>query len=407
MPDTPNITARAEANAILLWNPRRAGTTWLSGAELSALERWTVDGALTGFIRRLQTLGLVTTAARPEIADAIRNCRGKTAPLRSFCAPESLHVELTRRCPLHCPQCYQGDAGIGHLPLPRLLEVIAQAERMKVFQIAFGGGEPLVYPHLIPAIRAARRAGMAVSITTSGTGLAASLTALREAGLGHVQVSLNGSTEAINARSREGYAQASAALRLLAASTLSFGINWVARCDNLADLPEMIRLATRLGVGNLNLLRYKPSPREDYNSTRLCADGLAFLVETMRRTRGLRIKTDSAFSHLLCQLNGHNGFMTGCGAGRRFLALDASGHFRPCSHVPLSGARALDDDLAQYWRDAPELNRFRETEDHIQAPCAACPTLSACRGCRAIVLGRKQDFFAGDGECALSADKRS
>ena len=97
---------RPEENAVCIWNLQRARTAYISGEELNALERWG-QGENNVFADRLKTLGLIEDGERLAVKEAIALSRDKKAPRNSFCAPESLHVELTGYCPLDCPQCYK------------------------------------------------------------------------------------------------------------------------------------------------------------------------------------------------------------------------------------------------------------------------------------------------------------
>ena len=91
-----------------------------------------------------------------------------TAPEAVPIAPESVHLQLSRHCNLHCPACYvvreQADTA---LPLTRWLTLVTEIATAGVFQLAIGGGEPLLSPQLIPVIRQARAVGLLPNITTN------------------------------------------------------------------------------------------------------------------------------------------------------------------------------------------------------------------------------------------------
>lgn len=390
---------RPEENAVCIWNLQRARTAYISGEELNALERWG-QGENNVFADRLKTLGLIEDGERLAVKEAIALSRDKKAPRNSFCAPESLHVELTGYCPLDCPQCYKDKRKSEPLDYDFLLSVIQQAEDIQVFQIALGGGEPLSYPNLHLVLAEINQRGMASSITTSGFGLDSHfLDELIGRGLRHIQISINGSNEKIHSQSRDGYEYAVRALDLLKKTKVSFGVNWVARRDNIDDFPDFIKKMKSYNVDNINILRYKPSANETYEENRLSADKMALLFKIIKNTRSIRLKTDSAFGKLLCHLNQRVSFMSGCGAGRRFLALDADGFYRPCSHVNM---KERADNLYQLWYQSKYLDMFRSIGDKIGEPCAQCDYLLGCYGCRAVVLGQGGDFFDGDKECSDS-----
>lgn len=374
------IKVRAEEQAIMLWNRSSGRTAILSGNELDVLSHWLSGQKETGFIRRLRELHLLPEENREQVLRTIQDAAVKKSPLRSLAAPESLHIELTARCPLQCPQCYK-EHGDQELSAGVLHGFIRQAEEAAVFQIALGGGEPLLYPGLPDIIADINRRGMSATITTSGVGLTRKRVGqLTAAGIDHIQISLNGSTPEINKLSRDGYKEACHAFRLLSQTTLSYGINWVARMDNIDDFPQLVQLARNYKVNNINILRYKPSVTEVYEHVALTHNKQHQLVRMMKEVKDVSLKTDSAYSSLLCFLNNRPGLFTGCGAGRRFMAIDAAGNFCPCSHTPMTQP---GESIIEYWYNSPHLDRFRRIEESIAEPCKGCIFLSGCRGCHA------------------------
>ena len=394
------IKVRAEESALLIWNMEFARTAYISGEELRFLERWT-DGETSGFSERLKKQGIICDAVKTPIREAILTAANKKAPASSFCAPESLHMELTSRCPLDCPQCYKGRTGTD-ISFELLLDTIKQADEMRVFQIALGGGEPLVFPRLAAIISEISKRSMASSITTSGFSLTHELLSeLRKAGLNHIQISLNGSCEEIHSRSRDGYEHTINALAILKNSRVSFGINWVARMDNIDDFSEFIEKVKGYNSNNINILRYKPSSNEEYNSVCLSAEKLIFLENAIKNAKGISIKVDSAFSNLLCHISNRTSFFSGCGAGRRFLALDADGYYRPCSHINM---KEKAKSLNYLWYNSANLDMFRSIGEKVTEPCASCSYLNGCFGCRAVMLGYEGDFYSGDITCPFKTN---
>ena len=392
---------RRERDGLLLFEASTGQTAFLSGEELRVLENWLETGRDSAFVRRLHDLRALRPLRPEQKRDMLEQIRSEhtSSPFHCMTVPESIHIDLTTRCPYHCPQCYKGEQDGQDLPFTTLDNLIRQAQEMRVFQIAFGGGEPLLYPGLEEAVRQVSQAEMACTITTSGGTLSAGLLErLTAAGLRHMQVSLNGSREEIHRRSRDGFREAIAALKLLRGSGLSYGVNWVARKDNLADFEDMAELVKTLGAGNLNILRYKPSPAEEYAAQALSRDEHQLLADKIRRVRGLTVKLDSAYSFLLCGLYGEEipeGF-SGCGAGRRFFAVSADGRFHGCSHCEESEPGG---DIRRFWRQSPLLERFRRTEETVEGDCAVCSYRDACRGCRAICMRQYGNFHAGEQNC--------
>ncbi|MEV7773134.1 GTP 3',8-cyclase MoaA [Kitasatospora sp. NPDC086791] len=110
-----------------------------------------------------------------------------------------LRVSLTDRCNLRCTYCMP-EEGLQWLAKPDLLtdeeivRLVAIAVRdLGVREVRFTGGEPLLRPGLVAVVAACAELEPRpeLSLTTNGIGLARTATALREAGLDRVNVSLD------------------------------------------------------------------------------------------------------------------------------------------------------------------------------------------------------------------------
>ncbi|MEZ0089345.1 GTP 3',8-cyclase MoaA [Streptacidiphilus sp. EB129] len=110
-----------------------------------------------------------------------------------------LRVSLTDRCNLRCTYCMPAE-GLDWLPKPNLLtdEEIIRLVRIAVTdlgvtEVRFTGGEPLLRPGLVGIVAACAELSPRpeLSLTTNGLGLSRTASALREAGLDRVNVSLD------------------------------------------------------------------------------------------------------------------------------------------------------------------------------------------------------------------------
>ena len=110
-----------------------------------------------------------------------------------------LRVSLTDKCNLRCTYCMPAE-GLPWLANPQLLtddEIVrlvgVAVSRLGITEVRFTGGEPLIRPGLpgIVAAVAALTPRPRISLTTNGIGLARMASALREAGLDRVNVSLD------------------------------------------------------------------------------------------------------------------------------------------------------------------------------------------------------------------------
>ena len=111
--------------------------------------------------------------------------------------PLAVLAELTHRCPLQCPYCYNPVAlerAGSELSTESWLGVIREIADLGALQIHFSGGEPTARKDLEVLVEAAREAGLYSNLITAGVLLCEErVSALAAAGLDHVQLSFQDS----------------------------------------------------------------------------------------------------------------------------------------------------------------------------------------------------------------------
>ena len=141
--------------------------------------------------------------------------------------PLGLLAELTHRCPLGCPYCSNPIAleqRTGELDTATWARVFGEAAALGVLQVHLSGGEPGARRDLVEIVAAAHAAGLYGNLITSGVGLtAATLGKLSEAGLDHVQISIQDSVPA-SADRIAGYDGAFARKNALADEVVRLGL---------------------------------------------------------------------------------------------------------------------------------------------------------------------------------------
>ena len=351
-----------------------------------------------------------------EMVEAVRDAAPTTtAPPRSLSAPETIHFSVTGRCDQACAGCFYSARPGSNVPAAdapwALFErVVRDAERARVFQIALGGGEPLLHPRLVDMVRLARRHRLVPNLTTNGNRLSREVAeALKSAGLGQVQISLNGADEATNAATRPNFGAAMQAIEHCRAAGLQWGLNFLVTRSSLAELEPVIALGRRLGAASVNLLRPKPpttegdwlqreSPTaEDYRAVQKTLGRLQIAGD---RAHATRITLDASLTFLL---TGHSpdqlyrSGIWGCCAARKFVTVVQDGAVLPCSHVRWSDVD--DGDFMRAWRESAVFVRFRGQEEDMRGLCRACAYLELCKGCRAVVMAFGGDFGDSDPHC--------
>ena len=175
-------------------------------------------------------------------------------------APLGLLAELTHRCPLACPYCSNPltlDDRADELDTATWARVFREAAAMGVLQVHLSGGEPASRRDLVEIVAAARDAGLYTNLITSAIGLDATrLVRLKEAGLDHVQLSLQ-DVQADSADHIAGYPGAHARKLAFAQSGARAGAGTHRQyCDppaNIDHVAALVEMAASLGAGRVEI----------------------------------------------------------------------------------------------------------------------------------------------------------
>jgi len=432
---------RPEPHGALLFQPETAETALLDLEGLQALYRLCAPGSrreipisLAGY---LLDKGFVVQGTPDESCTRVEECleaaKTTTAPPRSLAAPETIHFSVTGRCDQSCAGCFYsarpGSAVSAKDASWELCEqVVREAEQARVFQIALGGGEPLLHPRIVEMARLAREHHLVPNLTTNGNRLTRDLAEeLKQAGLGQVQISLNGATETTNARTRPNFKSALAAIQVCRQVGLRFGLNFLVTRSSLQELAAVVNLGRHLGACSINLLRPKPpTTAGDWLAREsLDAAGYRQLRKLLKRgkwrvasdvSRATRLTLDASLTFLLTDQPPEQLYRSGiwgCCAARKFVTVLQDGSVLPCSHIRWSdasinacpepfvpqGKLRRRNGLMRAWRESRVFARFRAQEETLRGKCAGCAYLELCKGCRAVALAFGGDYGDSDPHC--------
>jgi mycofactocin radical SAM maturase len=324
-------------------------------------------------------------------------------------APICLTWELTYACNLACVHCLSssGRRDPRELTTAECMAVIDELERMQVFYVNIGGGEPTVRRDFWELIDYAVAHRVGVKFSTNGSRISAA-TAARLAATDYVdvQVSLDGATAEVNDRIRGtgSFATATAAMEHLAeAGFTGFKLSVVVTRENVAQLDTFKALADRYGA-QLRLTRLRPSGRgaDVWDRLHPTAAQQRDLYEWLL-AHGDSVLTGDSFFHL----NGYGSPLPGlnlCGAGRVVCLIDPIGDVYACPFVIHDAFRAgnLRDPggFVHIWRESELFAELRRPQS--AGACASCGLFDKCRGgCMAAKFFTGLPLDGPDPECVL------
>ncbi|HEV3374618.1 MAG TPA: pyrroloquinoline quinone biosynthesis protein PqqE [Candidatus Acidoferrum sp.] len=330
--------------------------------------------------------------------------------------PLALIAELTHRCPLHCVYCsnpLELQSRGNELSTEIWARVLREAADSGVLQADFTGGEPLARPDLVELVRAARAAGLYVSLITSGMPLdEARLKALVEAGLDHIQLSFQAAREELADEicGTKAYAQKLRVLDWLKQRRVALTLNFVIHRRNIDQIEEMLALAesssaTRVEFANVQYYGWAFANREHLLPTR---EQLTRSVELLKRAeerlRG-KIRVEFVVPDYYAK------FPKACmgGWGRKLMLITPSGDALPCHAAQVIPGLKFENvkgrSLREIWERSEAFQKFRG-EDWMQEPCRSCDRreqdFGGCR-CQAFLLA--EDAGTTDPVCSLSPQR--
>src|SRR5271167_3792958 len=180
----------------------------------------------------------------------------ETAPLsltaqfsNGLSAPICLTWELTYACNLSCVHCLSssGRRDPRELSTAECKAVIDELERMQVFYVNIGGGEPTVRPDFWELVDYATAQKVGVKFSTNGVRITPRIAErLAASDYVDVQISLDGATADVNdaVRGRGSFAMAIRALENLAAAGFrGFKLSVVMTRQNVSQLDDFKAIA--------------------------------------------------------------------------------------------------------------------------------------------------------------------
>lgn len=341
---------------------------------------------------------------------------------RGLDAPICLTWELTYACNLSCVHCLSssGKRDPRELSTRQCMDIIDELERMQVFYVNIGGGEPTVRPDFWELVDYATSHKVGVKFSTNGVRITPEVAGrLAASDYVDVQISLDGATAEVNdaVRGTGSYAMALRALSNLAeAGFKDAKISVVVTRHNVDQLDEFAALAARYGA-TLRITRLRPSGRgadvwDQLHPTAAQQQRLYnWLVDN-----GERVLTGDSFFHLAPL--GQSGALAGlnmCGAGRVVCLIDPIGDVYACPFAIhdrfLAGNILSDGGFAQVWKYAPLFRELREPQS--AGACSNCGHFDSCRGgCMAAKFftglpldGPDPECVVGQGEPALAQSR--
>ena len=326
------------------------------------------------------------TDQTPPVADFQLVTRtGEVAAQRAtYGIPLAVLAELTHRCPLQCPYCsnpLEMEVASQELTTAEWCSVMDELAEIGVLQIHFSGGEPTVRKDLTELVRHATKVGLYSNLITSAVMLTkARLQDLADAGLSHVQISVQGAEEGLADRVggfKNGHAKKLLAARWTREVGLPLTLNAVMHRQNLHQLPQIIDLAVeldadRLEVANVQYYGWALKNRE------ALIPSFAQVEETNRIVSQAQDRLAGVLDidYVVPDYYAQRPKQCMGGWGRQFFNISPAGKVLPCHAAESITGMEFDSvrgnkSIRWIWDNSDAFNKYRGT-GWMPEPCKSC-----------------------------------
>ncbi|MEN9597430.1 MAG: hypothetical protein RL236_1864 [Pseudomonadota bacterium] len=335
------------------------------------------------------------------------------SPPKTITPPRWLLAELTYACPLQCPYCsnpidytkYKSE-----LSTDDWKRVLSEARKMGAVQLGFSGGEPLIRPDLAELVQHARELGYYSNLITSGYGLTEEkIVELKTAGLDHIQVSIQASTQELNDHiaGTKSFEHKQDVARLVKKHGYPMVLCVVIHRENIHQMPEILAMAEALGADYLELANTQYYGWAHLNRDLLLPTKEQFeTAEAIAQAYKEKVAGKMKIYYVVPDFYEDRPKACMNGWATTFLTIAPDGMALPCHSardLPNFECPNVNDfSVSDIWHDSKAFNFFRGY-DWMQEPCRSCDEkekdFGGCR-CQAYLL--TGDAGATDPVCSKS-----
>ena len=328
--------------------------------------------------------------------------------------PLSILCELTYRCNLQCPYCYNPRnlfAYRDELDGEAWSRVVNEAAGLGVVQVHISGGEPTLRPQeALRIITSARTHSLYTNLITQGTFLEADLLdRFIDCGLEHIQISIQAPEVELADRiaGAQVHEKKMRAVERVLSRNVAFTLNVVLHRANHDLLSKTIELAERLGVKRLELANtqfygWAFANRAWLMPTREQVESGARIVAEAQE----RLKGRMQIAYVLPDY--YEAFPKPCmhGWGNAFMTVAPNGEVLPCPAAgeikTLRFENVRDRSLREIWERSDAFVAYRGTA-WMPEPCRSCERRQVdFGGCRCQAFELLGDAGATDPACSKS-----
>lgn len=301
--------------------------------------------------------------------------RNASEPTWCSYGPELIDISITNWCDKGCPWCYKNSIPNGlHMKLGEYERILIQAAKMRVLQIALGGGNPNQHPYFDEILRLTReKYNIVPSYTTNGRGLSDDVLSATKKYCGAVAVS-----------AYKPYEETFVAVKRLIDHNIRTNIHFLLTSQSIDTAISWLENPNKIlnRVNAIIFLNYKPIGRNP-NPGLLAknSDNLVRFFDLAGKKYPFKIGFDScSISGIAQYLNTSPVFVERCEAGRFSMYISEDSQMYPCSFMAntLLGITVEDNNIQNTWREHKIFNGIRGLQKSEK--CTGCASFTSCSG---------------------------
>ena len=336
--------------------------------------------------------------------------------------PRLIAWEVTRSCMLACKHCRaaaQQTPYEGELSTEECFKLLDNIASFAKPIIILTGGEPMLRPDIYDIAAHATQLGLRAVMAPCGALLDdASAAKIRAAGVQHISISLDGATAASHDAFRGVEGAFEGSLRGLEAARrqkLGFQVNTTVTQHNLAELPEILELAVKLGAEVFNPFLLVPTGRgKELADQEISPEQYEQTLHWLARQQGredilIRVTCAPHYQRILRQLGLHKTgphAAKGCMGGQQFAFISHRGKVQICGFldVECGDVRAEGSDFRKIWETSEIFRQMRDL-DGYHGRCGCCEFARVCGGCRARAYAITGDYLDEEPFCTYTPER--
>lgn len=273
--------------------------------------------------------------------------------------PFQISIDITNNCNLRCLHCYnysgENICMKNEMTDEELIKLVDDISIFEADNVCFCGGETLLRKDLlVKLISKLSKNKINTSLVTNGILLTDDVAKeLKEAGIGQIQISIDGiGASHDRLRGKDGvFEKAAAALANLKANSMKSNIAFAPTPWNITEFKDVVNFALELNVMELRVQALMPIGRASLNSKEIIPTNNQYrelrkaMLESKRMVkkskRNLKIEWGDPIDHLI-RFPQEEDFSY-------MVTIKANGHISPSMYLPLSVGDIRKHSIIEYW----------------------------------------------------------